>query len=240
MKKILLLCFGILALNIYSQSYTMGTDEWQPFRIDVDGKLYGIDIDLLDIIENKIELELNVSRKPWVRCLEDMKTGNVDLMLGLAYNDERAQYIKYLDTPYYSVTPVFFTKGKDIEINSYEDLKNYRIGYVKGSSYFPKFDNDEELNKIPVAHETQLIEMLFRGSIDIIIGTDIQIKYELKEKGLSKTVIEVKYKPDYKIDLYIGISRKSDFIEYKDILEEIISSLIKTKEIDDLILSYTN
>lgn len=240
MRKILLLYFCILALSINSQSYTMATDEWQPFRIEVDGTLYGIDIELLHIIENETNLDLNVSKKPWVRCLEDMKTGNVDLMLGLAYNEERAIYIKYLDTPYYSVTPGFYTKGKDIEINSYEDLKNYRIGYVKGSSYFPQFDNDEELNKIPVAHETQLIEMLFRGSIDIIIGTDIQIKYELKEKGLSKTVIEVKYKPDYKIDLYIGISRKSDFIEYKEILEEIINSLIKSKEIDNLILNYTN
>lgn len=240
MKKILLYLFCILEINVFSESYIMATDVWQPFRIEKENKLHGIDIDMLKLIEDKTNLDLVVAQKPWVRCLEDMKSGKVDLMLGLAFNNERAKYIKYLDIPYYSVTPGFYIKNRDVKIDTYQDLGKYRIGYVSGSSYFPIFDQDNELNKIPVAKETQLIEMLLRSSIDVLIGTNVQIQYELKEKGLSKIIVKVEYSPDYKIDLYLGISKKSELLKEEIILKDALSEIIEKGELDNIITNYTN
>lgn len=239
MKKFLLLISCIFTLQSYPQEYVMAVDSWQPFRSTTpSSSLTGIDIDILDLISNNLNLNIVALKKPWNQCLQDMKSGKGDLMMGLAYSEEKAKYISYLKEPYYSISPAFFTKQTNIEVEKYDDLKQYRIGYVDGLSYFPQFDNDKELIKIPVTQETQLIEMLYKGYIDIMIGTDIQIKYELQEQGLSDTIVEIKYRPDYNIDLYIGISKKSDFIEYKQEIENILHKIKFNGELSNIINSY--
>lgn len=241
MKKFLLLILYIISLENYSQEYVMATDIRQPFILEKqNNSLNGIDIEILKLISTNLNLSLITQKKSLLKCLQDMKSGSIDLMMGLSYSDEKAEYISYLDQPYISVSPAFFTKQTDIKIEQYDDLKHYKIGYINGLSYFPEFDQDKDLIKIPAAHETQLLEMLYNGSIDIILGTDIRIKYELQEKELTDTIVEIKYKPDYIIDLYIGISKKSDFIEYKDEVENIIDKIKINGELNSIITNYTN
>ncbi len=68
----------------------------------------GLDMDILRRLQQASGIELQVRRMPWGRALKQMQTGQVDLMIGLAYTAERAQFIDYLQPAYYQCWPAFY------------------------------------------------------------------------------------------------------------------------------------
>lgn len=189
----------------------VATDYWPPFRIkQQDGGLGGIDIDMMELIGKEMGVHFNIQRIPWPRCLLYMKSGKQDFMTGIAKTDERKKYIVYSNIPYYSCRPAFYTrKGSGILIKDYKDLQKIKIGYTRNSAYFPQFDSDTSLNKFGKDSEKQLLDMLAAGRLDVIIGTDCQVDYELAIRELQETLTKQPYTPDYSIDLYIGASKRS-------------------------------
>lgn len=240
MKVKLALLLITISVTISSRDITLATDVWEPFRIQENSSLTGIDIEIIQLLEKELDLNIKIVQKPWARCLKSMESGSVDMMIGLAYTEDRAKYIEYIDLAYYRVKPAFFQLKNKTKISNYKDLSNKKIGYVNGSSYFKEFDNDLTLEKVALPQEKMLITMLLRNSIDLFIGSDIQVKYELNKKKLSNRIIETAYSPDHQIDLYIGISKKSDLIDKKDIIEEAISKIINDGKVDEIVQGYIN
>lgn len=190
---------------------SVATDYWPPFRIKQQGnKIGGIDIDMMALIGKRMGVDFNITRIPWPRCLLYMKNGKKDFMTGIARTSEREKYIVYSNTPYYSCRPAFYSlQNSGLTINEYEDLKKVKVGYTRNSAYFPRFDADSSLKKIDKDSEKQLLDMLTVSRLDVIIGTDCQVDYELKIRKLQGTIIKQPYTPDHSIDLYIGASKKS-------------------------------
>ncbi|MNP45319.1 hypothetical protein D3C76_1392310 [compost metagenome] len=64
-------------------------------------------------------------------------------------------------------------------VTGYPQLSRYDIGFVRGSAYFEPFDSDAALRKVGVASEGQLLDMLRHKRLQMVIGTDCQVDYEL-------------------------------------------------------------
>lgn len=186
------------------------TDLWPPFRMEGEnGQLQGLDIDLLNELSRRTGLRFEVQRAPWARGLTALEQGSADLMTGLARTPERERYIRYLDTPYYACSPRFYASPTQaMLLNDYASLRGLRIGYVLESVYFQPFDADKSLNKIGVSNEKQLLEMLVRGRIDVLVGTDCQVDYALLAPELAGRIVKAAYHPDARTALYIGFSRQ--------------------------------
>ena len=161
------------------------------------------------------------------------------MITGLAYTFERAKYIKYSSIPYYTVSPVFFLqKGKGHLIKKYEDLYNFTIGYSINSAYFEPFNSDTALKKIGVSTEVQLIKMLSHGHLDVIIGTDCNVKHDIAKLGLKEKIESAHYIPGKKIQLFIGVSKKSAFSKRYNELNRTIKELVETGVVDDIADKY--
>lgn len=159
------------------------TDLWPPFRmVREDGQLQGLDIDLLNELSRRTGMRFDVQRAPWARGLAALEQGTADMMTGLAKTPERERY--------------------------YASLRGLRIGYVLESVYFQPFDSDEALDKVGVSNEQQLLEMLTRGRIDALVGTDCQVDYSLLDPKLAGRIAKAAYQPEARTELYIGFSRK--------------------------------
>ena len=221
---------------------TVVTEAWPPFRIADETSEYkysGIDVDLLKEIANRLNFTFKIKRLPWARCLIFMETGQADLITGLAYTPERAQYINYSKIPYYLVSPTFFVqKGKGHLIKKYEDLYNFTIGHSINSAYFEPFNSDTALKKSAVSTEIQLIKMLVHGRLDVIIGTDCNVKYDIAKLGLKEKIEAAHYIPGEKIQLFIGISKKSAFSKRYDELNRTIKELIETGVVANIAGNY--
>ena len=213
----------------------VATDEWPPFRIASGTKEFkGFDIDLLQAISDITDLTFDVRRYPWSRALKQMQQHKVDMMTGLAYTNKRALYINYIPFPYFTCKPAFYMKKSlDKDILTYEDLYEYEIGYVLNSVYFEPFNSDTKIRRHSVSTEAQLIKMVKRGRLDIFIGTDCQVDYEMTKKGLWDTFIKASYLPSKNIELYLGVTIDKDTsLALK--LSNALSKLLKSGKLDEI------
>lgn len=229
MKTVLLIVL-LTTLIRATDTITVATVLWAPFRIGTEHSVEsGIDVDILRKIGNEMDVHFEWKLYPWARCLLSMEQGKVDIMTGIAYTEERAEYITYSNKPYYACHPAFFKlKDAPFEILSYDNLLKKKIGYSRSSAYFEPFDSDTLLRKIDVHGEAQLIQMLLHKRIDLFIGTDIQVEYDIVEQQLQMEITKVDYTPDAPIHLFCGVSKNSLFTrrwsEFNAILERIIAS----------------
>ncbi|HEY1026483.1 MAG TPA: transporter substrate-binding domain-containing protein [Pseudomonas sp.] len=186
------------------------TDLWPPFRMtDESDRLSGLDIDLLNELSRRTGLHFEIQRAPWARGLAALEQGTADLMTGLARTPERERYIQYLAMPYFACSPRFYASpAVAAHLDDYSTLRGLRIGHVLESVYFQPFDGDETLSKVGVSNESQLLEMLARGRIDALVGTDCQVDYALLDPALAGRIVKAAYRPDARTDLYIGFSRQ--------------------------------
>jgi polar amino acid transport system substrate-binding protein len=191
---------------------TVATDEWPPFRIATKSKAFeGFDIDLLQSIYEITDLTFAVKRYPWARALKQLKQHKVDMMTGLAYTDKRALYINYIPFPYFVCKPAFYMqRSLHKDILSYQDLYQYEIGYVLNSAYFEPFNSDNKIRRDPVSTEIQLLKMAQRGRLDVFIGTDCQVDYEITRQGLWGKLVKATYQPEKSVELYLGVTKQQD------------------------------
>ncbi|MFT3847395.1 MAG: transporter substrate-binding domain-containing protein [Propionivibrio sp.] len=191
--------------------FVLVTDFWPPFRIDNGNEpMTGIDVDLAGLLEKRLDVRIRIVRVPWARALKMMHDGNADLMAGLARIPEREQYILYVEPPYARSRAAFYALGAaPFKVARYDDLKGLAIGYTRDSAYFSRFDEDASLDKRAAADEVQLIRMLLGRRLDLIVGTDIQVDYDLKQRGLDSSIVKQAFQPEQATQLYIGISRRS-------------------------------
>jgi polar amino acid transport system substrate-binding protein len=212
------------------------TERWPPFRVEDPQSRHGftgIDIDILILMEEELGLTIEVQRHPFARCLEMIRSGRADLITGIAYTEERAAFIAYIPTSYWSVRPVFYTQaGRGHEITAYEDLYDCSIGYSLDSAYFEPFNSDPGLDKVGVSTEQQLLEMLALGRIDVTIGTEPNIGYDIAVAGLRDSLEPTAYAPEIETPLYFGLSPVSPFIDLADEIEAFLQRLVAGSELD--------
>lgn len=203
------------------------TDIWPPFRMqDQAGALYGLDIDLLDQLSERTGLRFEVQRAPWARGLAALQQGKADLMTGLAKTPERERYIHYLPRPYYACAPRFYAAPAQAKaLHGYAELAGLKIGYVLESAYFEPFDSDSGLHKQAVNNENQLLEMLVRGRLQTVIGTDCQVDYELRDARWRSQIVKAEYQPTARTDLYIGFSRQRNLQAEYQLLSQALEQL---------------
>lgn len=214
----------------------MPTDEWSPFRIktaDSESSFTGIDLELTALLSEELGFELEVQRHPWGRALEMLRNGQADLMTGVAYTAERAEFLEYVPTPYAVAQPVFFVrKGLAASVSRYEDLSGKVIGQSTSSFYFEPYNSDASLIKKDLATEEQIVKLLALGRIDVAIGTDPNISWDVARFGLRDQVERAVYVPPYKTELYIVLSKRSRYLYLADDVDAVIRRLLAAGRID--------
>ena len=241
---ILFLSFGLLSQSIAAptdEPLTLVTDLWPPFRIKGESEdMTGIDIDLTRLLEKRLGVTIKIVRVPWVRALQMMRSGQADLMAGLARTAEREQFIYYCEPPYSAIRPAFYKLVRTVaQLNNYADLRKYSIGFTRASVYFEPFDSDKELNKQSASNEEQLLKMLLGQRFDFLVGSDIQVEYEIKTRDLGNSVVKAAYQPDKTTPLFFGISRQSRALKQAPELEKALAGLLSDGSITKLINLYT-
>ncbi|WP_429119948.1 substrate-binding periplasmic protein [Aeromonas allosaccharophila] len=218
---------------------TVATDLWPPFRIlQPDGRFYGLDMDILQQLESRSGIRFKVKRMPWGRALKQMQTGRVDLMIGLAYTSERAQFIDYLQPAYYQCWPAFYGQPVNVaRIHQYRDLQGVKVGYVLNSAYFEPFNSDSRLDKHGVPTEEQLLRMVQRGHLPLMIGTDCQVDYALSQ-GNANRVSKADYRPASPVTLYLGMSKHSPHQSLRHPLLVALQNLVASGEISVMAKRY--
>jgi len=221
----------------------MATEEWPPFRINDPGSesgFRGIDIDLVTALERALGVKIRIERHPWARALDMMRAGQVDLLTGVARTAEREQFMRYVEDSYCAVRPrLYAQKGRGQEVLSYDHLHGKSIGYSLNSAYFEPFNSDGKLDKKGLSTEAQLLQVLALKRLDLIIGTEPNLSYDVARLNLGEAVEPTAYQPAQQTELFLAIPRQSPMMREAARVEDALRTLLASGEMEKILQNFT-
>ncbi len=223
-----------------AESFRIVTCSYPPFEYQENGEQKGLDIAILNLIEKRRNINLNINFLPWNRALLETKSGRADAIFSLVINDERKKFIEYTNVPLYrNEAKLFSAKHLQANITKLEDLKGYTVGLEAGNTYGKNFDNTSFFLKDLAANQKIMIDKFHARRTDFIITAEPVGKYLLKKKGITK----------YKIHpfvvttevCHIGVSKRSKKAKkLLKILNEELLKMDKSGELKRLRKKYLN
>lgn len=195
---------------------------------------------ITDALAEKMNVQIKYVRVPFARRLEYLKSGEVDMSLGLLRSPERERWIRYIEPPYQTRTnKVFFVRtGKKHSIRSYDDLYGKKIGILCQADAFERFDRDDQLIKEEVSSHELNFRKLIYGRIDTAVLTD-STGYELiKKLGLKDQVEQALFGYKKENSVYLGVSRKSVWDAKQKQIQNAFLELKENGRIDEIIIQY--
>jgi len=111
----------------------VGLYDFKPLAFqDTDGKARGFFIDILEDMAKKEKWALTYVFGSFDQCLSRLKNGDIDLIAGIAYSDERAKDFEFTREHLFVVWAEIYTP-QNSPVKTVMDLKGKQISLVKGA-----------------------------------------------------------------------------------------------------------
>ena len=213
----------------------VGANHAPPYRIIENGERTGLYVEIFEEIAERLGWEVHYREAPFRRVLRMVQQGEVDVMLGPLETEERSELIEFVAPAFPPERRLFFYLNKEHRIERYADLYGRAIGVLEGASYFPRFDDDEDLLKEPAPRYENLMLMLQKGRVEVVIAPELVGLYAVEKLGLDVEVSPF-FVPGERS--YIAVAKNSPVIQYADDIRAALK-LIEMEGIhEDLVLKY--
>ncbi len=211
LKFIILFLTIITTTLVYPQNKIINVcsddNDERPFLMIKDEETTGIYSDLImravALAKETSSYRLKITPMPWNRCLDMLKQGQVDAVLNISYNTERAEFIQYPNDA-----------GKNESKPCEAKMKLYCGGYVviTMKTFFGEFNGN--LRKLPIPVRvargysiTTELENILKENVEVGKSDDINLKKLLRDRNGSVIIyssfidnhINLKYKNDKEI-----------------------------------------
>lgn len=144
---------------------------------------------VLPEIYKNLAIDIDITPLPGERAQLEANLGKLDgeTMRIWTYGDENSQSIR-VPTPYYYLeTMPFILKDSNIVIREKSDLKNYKIGKVRGVKHTNNIT--QGLNDVYVMNSTEnMFKMLLKGKVDVVLTNTLDGNIVLKRLGITNIV----------------------------------------------------
>ena len=185
MKNVVAMLLMLVSLGALSASgapVSFCFNDWPPLTMKTAAGPKGISITIIKEAAKRLGKEVTFQELPWNRCLQQVKDGEIDAVIGAA---KRAEFIQG-PTSFSLFSDTFWVRD-DSNINSYADIQGGRIGLVYGYNY-----GDQPLAHIAalgLKHEygvddpTNIRKLAF-GRVETIIADLASTLHFVRQHGL--------------------------------------------------------
>lgn len=179
---------------------TMGWDPWEPYHFeDVDGKLRGLEIELVEAIANGAGCTVRYERGQWNQLLAKLDRGEIDLLTAATPTEERKAYALF-SQPYRSESFRLFVRSGEAERFSGQDLASLiaggmRVGTTLGYVYTPEIsalrDADATAGAFVDHPEAELAFLaLIENRVDGVLEDPYVAAAILRRRGWQELVVQ--------------------------------------------------
>ena len=249
MKKVviscILLCSSILPFtHSQAKELILATAHWPPWVIIDENKNFsGINIDLAKALAKELNLKLVLINCSWSSCVKLLKAGKSDILDSLLKRPKRLETMLFINPPYKKTNDkvVYTNHLNPLKVANYDDLYALElIGVSDGTKYAERFDNDEKLNKYPVAFDHQLFSMLDKKRLDAFIIDEAIGDYMIIKNGFSGKFKKVIRFSENQRDVHFALSKKSSHAADIEKFNAAMNKLIASGLVDKLLERYTH
>ncbi|PXX98025.1 hypothetical protein DF185_16980 [Marinifilum breve] len=196
MNKILvtlLLVLSIIQANA-QEKFRIGAFSYYPaIFMDSDGIVKGFYVDALKEVEEQNNIHFEYVFGSWDMCLERIKNEEIDLLVSVAYTEERSMYMDYGTEPLLTVWGEVYVNA-DSEIDGILDLEGQKVAIMKAdinSWYLQDLTQKLSVNcKFVYAKDSEeVFKMLAYNKVDAGVvnntfGAAQSRKYTLRSSGI--------------------------------------------------------
>lgn len=244
MKKIYLsLLLITLSLSAVASNLLYSEKDFPPFSFKKNGKVTGIDIDVMNEISKRVNFPVEIKLIPWKKLLKETENGKCVGSFALFQTAEREKWAHFTEVPvHFSTYSIFVKKGKEFAFNKISDLYGKKLAMTRGFNISDEFDKAIKDGKIKV-HEVnsqaQFYALTEKGRVDGFIGNKLVTFWKLKEKGNTSFT---KLPKDVKSGrgAFLVISKKGSAVKDKKALIGKMNSAYKAMVSEGLIKKIEN
>lgn len=173
---------------------------------------------------------------PFPRSLEQLKTGDTDIVPRLVMTDDRKAFVEFLGPIGVQPTEIEFLvkSGKEHALKSYDDLKKLSVGVKRKTAYFEQFDTDKSICRMEALDDDNLAQMFNSERFDTMIVLDKPaVEKILKNKGISGYAW-ADYKVPLKLGIYFGMAKTSKHAAVAKPLSEALAGMVKSGRVAEI------
>lgn len=227
-KYIATALLGLSPLCVYAKSVKLASTEWPPYSSESLNS-GGFTTAIVTAAFKASGYEVKVQFLPWARVLTTTEGGEVDGMFPSYYAAKRESYASFSE-PFASGPIVLFKKkSKDVKFDSYDDLKPYSIGVVRGYVNGEEFDARDDLRKMEANNDKTNFAKLVNDRLDLVVA-DKWAGADILQNSFPADKDDIDFLPkalDEK-QLYVAFSKKVP--DYEQKLEDFNKGLKMIKE----------
>lgn len=185
-------------------------NNFPPFSFLVNKRLSGFTIDYLELLEEKTGIDFEIVPGTWKQNFGAFRQGEVDLITGMSFTEERSEYTLFTD-PYYLLPTVVYTRINEFQYSGVNDLKEKTVGIEAEVYYRNYLEQIPEIRIKEIEDTSELMKQLSFGEVDAVI-TNINIGNYIRKQYMLENIklagrINLKGIEDE--DLRIGVRRES-------------------------------
>jgi len=213
--------------------------QWEPYTYQENDKDSGFEIETVRAVIGKMGLGSKFEQLPWKRCLLAMENGQADVLVSALKTPEREKFLYYPDEFISLSKTVFFTKkGNPIQFDgSFDGLKNYTIGIIRGFSYGDAFDKAVYLKKDEANNSDVLVKMVLAGRYDLGAENMAVITASAKKQGILGDIRFLE-KPIHSQKLYVVFSKVRFLEKTGSRFSEMLKEFKKTEDYRKILEKY--
>jgi ABC-type amino acid transport substrate-binding protein len=144
---------------------------------------------VLTQLYREIGIEVKLVRMPSARNTHELANGGLDgeVQRIASYGDNRPAMIRVDPAIYVWTTAAFYKKNKNIKVDSFDEVKNYYFGYVRGYKVMQDmFSGAPKGNAITTSE--QLVMMLQHDRLEVIVDSADDAHLNFSKHGLKDVV----------------------------------------------------
>ena len=226
-RAVALIGMLLLAQPAFAQRLRLVADAWPPFS---DATLIngGLATDIVSTALARAGYASDFEQVPWARALMGVGDGRYDVLVNAWYDDART-HLGQFSAEYLINRLVFIKRGDDpIEFQNLEQLHDYPIAVVRGYAYTAAFDQDSQLQKIPVHSFAMAVRMLAARRVRLTVEDEYVARYYLaQESARVRNSVEFLPQPLSENSLHILVSLKNP--EHEQIVASFDREIAKMK-----------
>jgi polar amino acid transport system substrate-binding protein len=212
--------------------FTILTEEWEPYNFQDKDTVKGISTDMLVLMLKKLgstQGRDDINIFPWVRAYKIALKEPNTILFTTARTDEREKLFKWVGPIFEIEFNVYALKSRHIKINSFDDLRKYKIGTLRGDvteDLLIKKAGCKISDLIPVASNIQNTKKLSVGRIDCILQSKDTLMVTCQKARINPELIEKIVMLDKKYMYYAFSNGTSDSVitlfqkEFDDLKKE--------------------
>lgn len=137
----------------------------------IDGKVHGYLAGVLGIIEKDLGLTIEiVDQYDWGTVLNQLRTGQIDILFGANATEERKAYMSFTKPLYQYPYSVYALKGKSFR--TLGDLDGRRVGFLEGDAVeveFPKIYKNIHYDASEFSDQLLGLDAVRKGTVDAFV-----------------------------------------------------------------------